>query len=69
MSFKEICEGLHLLARPMLATAVTVVLGCVVVVVPDVPIEKLAVISGTAIAYVGIKWTGNRIYPNEKPPT
>ena len=58
MNFKEICEGLHLLARPMLATVVTVVLGMVVIEAPDIPIEKLAVISGAAVTYIGIKWTG-----------
>lgn len=63
MTFKDVCEGLHLLARPVLATVVTVVTGWVLVTAPDIPIEKLAVVSSTAIAYIGIKWTGNRVSP------
>ena len=58
MNFKEICEGLHLLARPMLATVVTICLAWVVKEVPDVPIDKLGLISAAAITYIGIKWTG-----------
>ncbi len=61
MSFKEISEGLHLLARPALATIVTVVMGWVVIEVPAIPIDRLVLIPATAIAYIGVKWTGNRI--------
>ncbi len=61
MTFKEICEGLHLLARPMLASVVTIVLGWVVIEVPDVSIDKLGLISAAAITYIGIKWTGNKV--------
>ena len=61
MNFKEVCEGLHLLARPALATVVTIVMGWVVIEAPFISIDRLALIPAAAVAYIGVKWTGNRI--------
>ena len=61
MNFKEICEGLHLLARPALATVTCGILGWVVIEVPEVPIEMLGMIASPALSYIAIKWTGNVI--------
>lgn len=63
MMFKEMCEGLHLLARPMLATITSCVLGWVVYKVPEVSIETLGAISAPALGYIIVKWTGNVTKP------
>ena len=52
-------EGAHKLGRVFLAAVTTVVVGWVIVELPDVPLEKLMMIVSVPSLYIGIKGKGH----------
>ena len=63
----DLGEGAHKLGRIFLAAVTTVVVGWVIVKIPDISVEKLMMIVSVPMTYIGIKGKGHQVKTDKNP--